>query len=31
VNISGGNNRSNRRHLRIPIEAWEAFVVARIV
>jgi hypothetical protein len=31
VNISGGNNRSNRRQLRIPIESWEAFVVARMV
>lgn len=26
INISGANNLTDRRHLRIPVEAWNAFV-----
>lgn len=31
VNISGMNNLTDRRCLRIPIEAWDAFIKARSV
>jgi hypothetical protein len=26
INIAGGNNLTERRFLRIPVEAWESFV-----
>ena len=29
VNISGGNNLTDRRCLRIPVEAWRQFLLAR--
>jgi len=31
VNIAGANNISDRRYLRIPVEAWETFIRDSIV
>jgi len=30
INIAGGNNLTDRRCVRIPIEAWRAFLAARV-
>lgn len=27
INISGGNNLTDRRCLRVPVEAWNAYIV----